>query len=354
MVGAGRHLERWMALGACAMVLIACGTVATSSSGDSQSEGAAPNASDSGGGASPAPTPHPFAGEDAWIAYQTDRGGGEGVWLIHPDGTENHEIALDVPGQHLHPDWSPDGTSVLFTSREAKDTLYVLDMATEEAQVLLECADPCVGDDEAVWSPNGSRIAFVRGMEPFVNNVPSCALAIGDPASDEVELVTETTSCLDRPTFPHWSRDGARISYYRGVYADDGSATSTALYVLDVASGEEAKLTDDGLFAGDSDWSAGDEWIVFATYPLNDFQCCEASDLYRIHPDGSGLEQLTQYESVDLRATQPRFTPDGEWIIFTSVGPAGRLPWIIPADGGEPIAVASGGIFTHATWQPGE
>ena len=32
---------------------------------------------------SPAPNSHPFAGETAWIAYYS----GEGIGLIHPDGT---------------------------------------------------------------------------------------------------------------------------------------------------------------------------------------------------------------------------------------------------------------------------
>jgi Tol biopolymer transport system component len=119
-----------------------------------------------------------------------------------------------------------------------------------------------------------------------------------------------------------------------------------------VASGQETTLTEDSLFAGDSDWSSGDEWIVFSTFALNDFQCCQVSNLYRIHPDGTGMEQLTMYDTDQLRATQPRYTPDGASIIFTAVTPDSRVPWVIPADGGEPIAVAEGGIYTHPAWQP--
>jgi Tol biopolymer transport system component len=190
-------------------------------------------------------------------------------------------------------------------------------------------------------------------MEPFENDVPSCALMLGDPVSGEVEQLGETRSCNDRETFPHWSRDGTRIVYYRAVFEGE-TAISAAVYVLDVASAEETKLTDDAIFAGDADWSSDDEWIVFSTYPLRDFQCCEVSNLYRIHPDGSGLEQLTDYATAELRATQPRYTPDGEWIVFTAVSPEKRVPWVIPADGGDPISVASSGIFTHPAWQPGD
>ncbi len=354
MATVARVLEQVTAMSVSGIVLVACGLPARSSMGDpGAGTGNANPSTELAERSGSARTPHPFAGEDAWIAYQTNKGGGEGVWLIHPDGTDDHEVALGVPGDHLHPDWSPDGTSLVITSREAKDTLYELDLATDDATVLWECADPCIGDDEAVWSPDASRIAFVRAMEPFVDGVPSCALMLGDPASGDVEELSEPRTCLDRETFPHWSHDGMRIAYYRGVYEGD-TATSTALFVLEVTSGDETKLTEDAMFAGDSDWWLDDEWLVFSTYPLNDFQCCQVSNLYRIHPDGSGLEQLTEYETPDLRASQPRLTPDGEWIVFTAVSPDSRVPWIMPADGGEPIAVAASGIYTHPTWQPGD
>lgn len=302
--------------------------------------------------ATPSATPHPFAGSNAWIAYQSSRSGQEGVWLVHPDGTDDHEVAVDIPGLRLHPDWSPDGSRLVISSRADREVLYAYDVEADTAEVFWDCESPCVGDDEGVWSPDGSQIAFVRAMEPFVDDVPQCALFVGDVESGTVEQLGETVSCSDRETFPHWSRDGSRIAYYRGVY-EGNQVLSTALYVLDVATRAETKLTDDAMMAGDSDWSAEDEWILFTTYPLNDFQCCQVSNLYRIHPDGSGLEQLTEYDTPDLRATQPRYTPDGASIIFTAVTPSNRLPWVIPADGGEPVAVASFGIYTHNTWQPG-
>lgn len=302
------------------------------------------------------PSAHPLADETAWIAYQTNKGGGEGMWLIRPDGSDDHEVAVSVPGEHLHPDWSPDGTRLVITSREVKDTLYELDVETDEARVLWECADPCVGDDEAAWSPDGSRIAFVRAMEPFTNDIPSCALMVGDPRSGEVEQLSQKKSCLDRETFPHWSHDGGRIAYYRGVYGDGGTTLeSTALYVLDVDSQTETKLTEDGLSAGDADWSENDDWLVFSTHPLNDYQCCEISNLYRIHPDGRGLEQLTHKDSDAVRLTQPRFTPDAARLVVTGVTLSARELWVLPPDAsGDPIIVRGGGIYTHGTWQPNQ
>jgi Tol biopolymer transport system component len=305
-------------------------------------------------------SPHAFAGDDRWIAYQTDRGG-EGIWLIHPDGTDDHQIATDTPGQQLLPDWSPDGKRIVFTTRGGDtEPLYEYDLATETSRQLFACEDPCVGDDEPTYSRDGTRVAFIRALAPFVmddaqgGEVPAdCSLWIGDLASGEVQQITSNTDPhCDRENSPRWSPDGTQLVYWRDPYAA-GEPTGTAVYLINADGTNERQLTDPAMNAGYPEFSPDGEWILFDTHPLNEYQCCEISNLYRMRPDGTGMEQLTFYETEDLRATQPRYTPDGEWIVFTSVTPETRSLWAIPADGGEPIVLAPGGIYTHGTWQPG-
>jgi hypothetical protein len=67
------------------------------------------------------------------------------VWLIHPDGTEDHQIATDVPGEQLLPNWSPDGTHLVFTTRGGTtEPLYEYDLETKTSRQLFKCEDPCV------------------------------------------------------------------------------------------------------------------------------------------------------------------------------------------------------------------
>ena len=318
---------------------------------------------------SPAPISNPFAGEKAWIAYQTNRTG-EGIWLVHPDGTEDHQVATDVPTEEQkYGNWSPDGTKLVFTTRGGEtEPLYEYDLATNKSRKLFACEDPCVGDDEPVYSPDGTKVAFIRALAPFVyddaqgGEVPSdCGLWIGDVATGEVTQITSNTNPpCDREYFPQWSPDGSQLTYWRDPY-EDGKPIGTAVFVINVDGSNERRLTDPEMFAGDPNWSPDGEWIVFSTYPLNEFNFVPAiSDLYRIHPDGTGMEQITHYESKGLRATIPSYTPDGKWIIFTAVQPSSntqerrtdRSLWIIPAEGGEPIEITSGGIYVHGVWQP--
>jgi TolB protein len=159
-----------------------------------------------------------------------------------------------------------------------------------------------------------------------------------------VTAITSNTNLpCDREYNPRWSPDGAQLVYWRASYLN-GITTGTAVYVINADGGGERRLTDPADFAGEADWSPDGEWTLFASYPLHEFNQStpETSNLYRLHPDGSGMEQLTFNESTDLRATQPRYSPDGKWIIFTSVTPTSRSLWAIPAEGGEPVVLAQG------------
>jgi Tol biopolymer transport system component len=295
------------------------------------------------------------ADSDAWIAYQTDRGSGDETWLVHPDGSEDHQIDAGFNGDLILPNWSPDGQRLVMTSRATGgvEPLYEYDLASETYQQLFACEDPCLGDDEPVYSPDGTTVAFIRYLGPFTDAGPSdCSLWMGDLGSREVRRVTDNDGC-DREYFPHWSPDGSQLTYMRIQWTPETGTTGTAVFVIDADGTNERQLTEWETMAGDPDWSPDGEWIVYSTYPLGEFGRVPAiSNLYRIHPDSSGTEQLTFNTDTTQRATQPRYTPDGESIVFTAVVPAGREIWVMPAAGGAPTVVAAGGIHTHPTWQP--
>src|SRR5688500_5730957 len=117
---------------------------------------------------SPTALPSPFAGEKAWIAYQTNRGGSEGVWLIHPDGTGDYKLNTGWSGPTLGPAWSPDGTKLVFETRGGDtEPLYEYDLAAETSRQLFACENPCLGDGEPAYSPDGSKVVFSRAHLPF-------------------------------------------------------------------------------------------------------------------------------------------------------------------------------------------
>src|SRR3954469_10562527 len=56
-------------------------------------------------------------------------------------------------------------------------------------------------------------------------------------------------------------------------------------------------------------------------------------DIWQVNEDGSNAKQLTR---LGARDTKPRFSPDGQWIAFTSSRSGNPDVYVMPAAGGEP------------------
>lgn len=106
------------------------------------------------------------------------------------------------------------------------------------------------------------------------------------------------------------------------------------------------------LLAGDPDWSPDGTRIVFLTRPLLDFEE-GPSVLFTMAPDGSAVTEIGA--TATDRRTQPRWSPDGGFILYTRVRPSGlpRHIWAIAADGSEDSPLlADAPIYTHPVLQP--
>lgn len=74
-------------------------------------------------------------------------------------------------------------------------------------------------------------------------------------------------------------------------------------------------------------------------------------NLYRLPIEGGRAEALTQGFAFDI---QPRYSPDGRWISFTSDRGGGDNIWLLPREGGDPVQVTdeSFRLLNNAVWLP--
>ena len=325
-LGKARHEGALMAIGlaVAAVVATGCGTAATS-----------PSTSHPSSEISVLDQSSPLDSAAGWIAYQRPSGEiDDAVFLVRTDGTDDHEIGADVePGAiHHHPDWSPDGTQLLFDVKGEPDQLYVMNADGSDARIVTECVLPeCVGATHASWSRDGTRIAAAYAMGPLGPEGPArLGLAIIDVDSGERTVILDHDAADGQDLYPRWSADDEQLVFWR-----ERNDETTAIFVIDVDGNNLTQLTEWDQVAGDPDWSPDGTLIVFTTHPLRVFGGSERSDLYTMTPDGTDARQLTHLEGS--RATQPRWTPDGEAIIYTRVGAGGgpRHIWAIRHDGTE-------------------
>lgn len=147
-------------------------------------------------------------------------------------------------------------------------------------------------DGEGVWSPDGTRIAFVHevpGTSPY-------QLYIMDAdGSNPIHLVEPANN----PNRPAWSPDGTKLAF----------SVNESWQVYIVNSDGTGLAPVDGVIGTEVSWSPDGELIAFAGVGLNG-----KTDIFVVKPDGTGLTNLTRTDKWNEGA--PDWSPDGSRLVF--------------------------------------
>jgi TolB protein len=193
--------------------------------------------------------------------------------------------------------------------------------------------DEYAGDDtHPVFSPDGTRIAYISNRE---------GVAVGRPINFEVYVLDLATKRERRLTFNDafeadlaWSPDGTTLVFK--TYRDGNDE----VYAMAVDGSRQANLTRHPASDGGPTYTPDGQSLIFASDRDGD------DDLYRMRPDGSAVERLTDHPAGDHT---PRVSPDGRWIAFVSDRDGNDEVYVMPADGGEATRVTES---PQADWYP--
>ncbi len=145
------------------------------------------------------------------------------------------------------PAWSPDSQQIIFSSNKHGDRKWRL-YAISTGEVRGEGEEWTFGHMPA-WSDDGSRVAYhgcdVRGDK--------CAIWVMQPGGfSPAQLTTDPSD-----TAPAWSPDGSQVAFV------SARAGNWEIYVADIATGQEKRLTEESAFDIAPTWSPDGKRIAF-------------------------------------------------------------------------------------------
>jgi len=151
-----------------------------------------------------------------------------------------------------------------------------------------------VADHDPTWSPDGTKIVWVRFETEF--NVGPSDLWMMNADGTGRHRVTYDRADIRRPS---WSPDGSQIAFTRDY----------TIHIVNADGTGEHNISPPGAFDFDPAWSPDGNSIAFASNGTRSF------DLFSMSPDGSRRHRLDHTGAI--QDERPAWSPDGQEIAFS-------------------------------------
>ncbi|WP_298471416.1 amidohydrolase family protein [uncultured Erythrobacter sp.] len=291
---------------------------------------------------------HPrFSPDGSRIAFTSDRGGGDNIWVMNRDGSDKRQVTKESFRLLNQPTWSPDGEFIAakkhFTTQRSLGTgeIWMYHVSGGGGVQVVERASESLQKElgEPVFSPDGSAIYYTRnttGGNQFIYAQDSNA---GIFAIEKHDLETgEVTTAVDGyggAVRPAPSPDGTEIAFVRR------DKDTSQLWIKEIATGKERMIY------GALDLDVQETWAVTGVYPNMDWTPDSRSIVFwaggklnRVDRDGANHAVIpfsisdtrgiadAPHPEIDVAperfvTNMPKFAmlaPDGSRVVFESLG----------------------------------
>jgi TolB protein len=249
-----------------------------------------------------------------WVHYVNDKGD---IYVANADGTGQTVLSDDAKDER-GPDWSPDGSQIAYYRRvedggELHWEVFWMDATTGLGRTQL--TDHDCQSHSPLWSPDGTKLAYVCGLDNYAE------IWVMDVAT---RVHTRLTNNDIPDLAPSWSPDSTQLVFVRYEAAD------SEIYKMDVATAVATALTTNPYHDYAPDWSPDGTQIVFSTY-LDD-----SYEIAVMDTNGLNVVNLTQ-TSAGIADYVPMWSPDGTKIVFISNRDGPKDLYVMDADGSNPV-----------------
>lgn len=238
------------------------------------------------------------------LAFISDRDGDWDIYLLSPDGTLKN-LTEESSGHEYFMNFTFDGKAVAFYSSDSGEVTPALvqtDGTGFKTMSWMEAFASMLAegrtDSDPAWSPDSKQIIWSKmrglGVDLYLANADG---------SDEKSLVNKGPT----DSAPAWSSDGKKLTFT----ADQSDQQN--VYVLDLASAEAIRLTEDS-WDFQPVWSMDGKQILFAR-DVDDALKEGTIPIYIMNSDGSDLRE---FKTGDEFKGDPTYSPDGSQVVYMS------------------------------------
>lgn len=212
--------------------------------------------------------------------------GREDLYVAEASGRNPRAIAASRDEPEGAPAWSPDGGTIVFSSR--RDGNWEIYAVAPDGSNLRRLTNDQAVEGSPVFSPDGRTIAFASdrgGGDSHIYFMNSDGSGVRRITSGEDESA------------PDFSPDGRFLAFV------GFTAGNADIWISGVDGSRPRRVTTDEVFEFTPRWSPDGRWIAFEAYVD---QSTRVPDIFVVHSDGSARQKLTH---SGLYAGAPSWVP---------------------------------------------
>ncbi|MCP5058675.1 MAG: Tol-Pal system beta propeller repeat protein TolB [bacterium] len=266
---------------------------------------------------------------DTEITFASNRGGTKEIHVMDADG---HKLRAATRNRSINsfPDWSPDGSSIAYTSYRHRNrpALFLLTRGRRSPGRILRNMKATGPIYRGTFSPDGNRLALVMSHRGATD-----IFTVGKGGAGLRNLTRHRAIDIS----PAWAPDGRRMAFV------SDRTGSPQVYVMGSDGSGARRITYNGSYNTAPAWSPDGQWIAYESRIGGQF------DIWLIDPEGQSNVPLISHGRSD---EHPSWAPDGRKLAFSSTRRGRADIYVVDVNGDNLRRITNGGENTNPDWGP--